>query len=313
MNDVIAFVQFIHPGVECLPAKRSKTDLIPWNHGNHRRKFLCNPGWYMDKGQPVHDDELTFWGEWEPQSRITHLDNPVEAKHLPHVLHRPVLNLKEPNHDALKRCRQNTDPFVFHERFLYRCCQQTKMTGQTQLAHLLPGSIVLFGSRVNNLFAVDTVFVVGKDYRDYYDRKSAMRFDPDLQEYAKIVGVGLRSVGAGNGSGCGGNSSCGSNPLQMRLYYGASPETPYEGMYSFVPCKRLSGNAQGWARPTLTRDDMRDIYADCITDNLPEGFSRYNEASLDGNVAAWKRIRELFAQKGYLEGVRFECPQSAKI
>ena len=251
MNDVIAFVQFIHPGEESLPKKRNMTDLIPWNHDKHKRKFLCNPGWYMENETQVHD-ELTFWGEWEPQSRITRIDNPI-GNGYPHVIHHPVLDLNEPKRDMKRRCRQNTDPFVFHEQFLYRCCKQTRRTGQTQLAHLLPGSIVLFGSRVNGLFAIDTVFVVG-DFRNYYDKKGGMDFDPNLNEYATIVGVGL------NGSGCGSRYS------QMRLYYGASPDNRYKGMYSFVPCKRLSNNERGWTRPTLTQADMHDIYADCITD-----------------------------------------------
>ena len=289
MNDVIAFVQFIHPGVENLPKRRNKTDIIPWNHGSHKRKFLCQPGWYMKNGRLIHEDEMTFWGEWEPQSRFTRLDNPKEDRSLPHVLHRPVLDLNEP-----KRDRQNTDPFVFHERFLYRCCQQTRKTGQTQLAHLRPGSIVLFGSSVNNLFAVDTVFVVG-GFRDYRDKKGGLDFDKNLRDYAEIVGVGLHSSGSGNCSGCGSHSGCGSNSLQMRLYYGASPKTPFEGMYSFVPCKRLSGNKQGWARPILTRADMCDIYVSCITDNLQRSFRCCRDATLEGNIKAWNRIRKLFA------------------
>lgn len=271
----------------------------------------------MNNEQMVYD-KLTFWGEWEPQSRITRIDNPKEDRSLPHFIHYPVLNLSEPKIDSLKRCRQNTDPFVFHEQFLYRCCQQTRTTGQTQLAHLLPGSIVLFGSKVNERFAIDTVFVVGNEFKDYYNQKNAMDFDPNLKNYAEIVGVGLKSLGAGNHSGCGSHSKCESNRLQMRLYYGASPDKRYEGMYSFVPCKRLSDNEQGWARPTLTQDDIRaqdeirDTYADCITDNLSQGFS-YKEATLDGNIAAWNRIRKLFADRGYLEGVRFECPQDGTI
>ena len=201
MDDVIALVQFIHPGTECTPKREA--DFIPWNHGDHRRKFLCNPGWYME-GERQESDELTFWGEWEPQSRITRIDNPIEDKCLPHVIHRPLLDLNEPVNDAKGRCRQNTDPFVFHERFLYRCCHQITTTGQTQLAHLLPGSIVLFGSCVNDLFAIDTVFVV-KDFKDYHDQKGGMDFDPDLKNYAEIVGVGLNKPGCGN---CSGKSPC---------------------------------------------------------------------------------------------------------
>ena len=305
MGDVIAFVQFIHPGTECTP--KQQANFIPWNHGDHKRKFLCNSGWYMD-GARLVSDELTFWGEWEPQSRIERINNPKEDKCLPHVIHRPVLDLNEPVIDAKGRCRQNTDPFVFHEQFLYRCCHQIKTTGQTQLAHLLPGSIVLFGSCVNDLFAIDTVFVVG-NFRDYRDQRGGMDFDPNLVNYAEIVGVGLNKPGSENGSGCG-KCSEGINPLQMRLYYGASPNNPFEGMYSFVPCKRLRDSEQGWARPTLTQHDMRAIYADALSDSLQMNYKLCKEATLEGNVAAWNHIRSLFAERGYLEGVRFECPQN---
>ena len=304
MKNLVTFVQFIHPGEESRPAGRSESDLIPWNHGSHKRKFLCSPGWYVENRQLVHD-ELTFWGEWEPQSRVTHIANPIENG-CPHVIHHPMLDLNEPKRDAQGCCQQNTDPFVFHERFLYRCCKQTNKRGKTQLAHLQPGSIVLFGSRVNNLFAIDTVFVVGA-FRDYFDRKGGINFDPNLQAYAEIVGVGLKNSRAGNHSGCG------NKPSQKRLYYGASPENPFAGMYSFAPCKRLSDNEHGWARPTLTQDDMRDIYATCITDNLKQGVKYCREATLERNVAAWNYIRTLFADRGYLEGVRFECPQNGMI
>ena len=124
-----------------------------------------------------------------------------------------MLDLNEPKRDTLKRCRQNTDPFVFHEQFLYRCCKQTTKKGQTQLAHLLPGSIVLFGSCVNDLFAIDTVFVVG-EYRDYYNQRGGMDFDPNLKNYAEIVGVGLNESGCGN---CSGGSNQSQMCPQMRL------------------------------------------------------------------------------------------------
>ena len=84
-------------------------------------------------------------------------------------------------------------------------------------------------------------------------------------------------------------------------------------MYSFVPSKPLKGNEHGCARPTLTQDEMRDIYVDCITDNLQQSFKLCPDATLNGNLAAWNRIRTLFAQKGYLEGVNFQCPKNSKI
>lgn len=40
-----------------------------WNTGPHRRKFLTAPGRYLEAGA-MRSDELVFWGEWEPQSRV---------------------------------------------------------------------------------------------------------------------------------------------------------------------------------------------------------------------------------------------------
>ena len=48
MNDVIAFVQFIHPGKESNSSRRRDSCVIPWNRSIHRRKFLCQPGWYVE-------------------------------------------------------------------------------------------------------------------------------------------------------------------------------------------------------------------------------------------------------------------------
>ena len=48
-------------------------------------------------------------------------------------------------------------------------------------------------------------------------------------------------------------------------------------------------------------------------DNLQQSFKLCPDATLKGNIAAWNRIRTIFAQKGYLEGVNFQCPQNSKI
>jgi hypothetical protein len=59
------------------------------------------------------------------------------------------------------RGAQNTDPFVFGDRFLYTCCKQRLRSGRpTQLRYLPHGSLVLFGSHISGGFGLDTVFVV---------------------------------------------------------------------------------------------------------------------------------------------------------
>ncbi len=67
-NNPKLFVQFLHPGKEHTPDKNNRNH-IGWNKGNHKRKFLKNPGRYLDGNDKVKSD-LIFWGEWEAQSNM---------------------------------------------------------------------------------------------------------------------------------------------------------------------------------------------------------------------------------------------------
>ena len=62
MRDQLCFVQFLHPGGEHRPPPGG---VMPWNEGAHQRKFMRAPGSATD-GRDTTDDELIFWGEWEP-------------------------------------------------------------------------------------------------------------------------------------------------------------------------------------------------------------------------------------------------------
>ncbi len=53
--------------------------------------------------------------------------------------------------------RQNTDPLVFGDHFLYSNCRQRQNGKMRDLAH---GSLVLFGSKLGGQFVLDTLFVV---------------------------------------------------------------------------------------------------------------------------------------------------------
>jgi hypothetical protein len=94
-------VEFIHPGREFCPRARSLEDRVIWdddkrlnglrlwnNENQHKRKFLLSKGKCRNSpdGQDV-DSLLTFWGEWEPQSRFQKLvDDPP-----PFYVHTPLL------------------------------------------------------------------------------------------------------------------------------------------------------------------------------------------------------------------------------
>lgn len=60
--------------------------------------------------------------------------------------------------NASSESPQDTDPFVFGERFRYGNCQQPS---STTLKNLEPGSLILFASTQGGKHLLDTVFVVG--------------------------------------------------------------------------------------------------------------------------------------------------------
>jgi len=149
-TDTAFFVQFPHPGGEHAP----KGNLMPWNTEAHRRKFLTSPGRF-DEGGRAEEAEMVFCGEWEPPSSIVRRWQPNGR--LARVLHRPYW--ASPSDD---QPRQNTDPWVFGDHMMYSNCKQ--VTGSernpTTMQNLTRGSVICFGSTIDNEFCLDTMFVV---------------------------------------------------------------------------------------------------------------------------------------------------------
>ena len=95
--------------------------LKAWNTGEHRRKFLQARGSYIEAQDTAPEtSELVFWGEWEPESEGNPIASPVPDG--PRWVHRPYYVRPASYPGDL----QNTDPFVFGDRFLYTLCRQTK-------------------------------------------------------------------------------------------------------------------------------------------------------------------------------------------
>jgi hypothetical protein len=171
MDEKLCFVQFLHPGGEHRPDDGS---IKRWNTKEHRRKFLVRPGKYV-AGAKLLEGEMEFWGEWEPDSRVVKsIADPIP--HGPRFIYEPYYVLPE-SYIGL----QNTDPFVFGERFHYTGCQQRTTNGSTQLRYLSRGSVILFGScEDKSAFVLDTVFVVDR------------WIDHDRANYAQILRVPSR-------------------------------------------------------------------------------------------------------------------------
>ncbi len=150
-------VQFPHPGLEHKPPKGAA--VFPWNLGRHGRKFLRAPGRLLADDGALRHTDVVFWGEYEAASRVLCRWSPTGE--LPTALHEPLLTTPP---DSPKR--QNTDPWVFGDRFLYSNCKQlTPHGGASALQSLPRGSVILFGSQIGGPFCLDTVFVVAESLR----------------------------------------------------------------------------------------------------------------------------------------------------
>ena len=118
------------------------------------------------------------------------------------------------------RNRKNTDPCVFGSTFKYCCCQQHLRNEKNprRIRRLAPGSIILFGSKMSvGKFALDTVFVVGKEGIDYEATGDYGRLDVS-DEYQEL------------------SLNCLAKK-ETNTFYRGQPYTPAAKMYSFTPAR----------------------------------------------------------------------------
>ncbi|MBO4777960.1 MAG: hypothetical protein J5588_05645 [Bacteroidales bacterium] len=304
MEDKLCIVQFPHPGNETHP---KSCVYVKWNLSKtHKRKYLCCTGNYMKNGIEVRD-RLMFWGEWEPDSYII---RDYGINNSPRYLQKPIWPCEIPI--STKCC--GTDPFVFNNEFLYGICKQTKRLSKTknhsitQLARLQIGSLILFGSTLNQntpnaCFAVDTIFVVS-DYVEYDDSSiDYVQGSVREQDYTLIAQLN------------------GVETEKRRCYKGATPKNPYYGMYSFCPCVIYNSEGVGHERLILDKNIIRNINKmlpkDVLNPNL-NSSPKYNPTIINEeddekkesltiqNVrTVWNELRRLTFEQGLLEGTRF--------
>jgi hypothetical protein len=271
MLDELMFVQFPHPGVEHQP----RGPLMEWNRHEHARKFLRARGSYIDDGSP-QSGSFAFWGEWEPQSRVVETFAAKPA--LPHWLNDPFWEL--PKH---RRLLQNTDPLVFGDRFLYSNCRQRR---NGKLLRLAPGSIVLFGSKMEGAFVLDTVFVVG--HSESFRRITGPQAPHDDWVDA-VVFEPLRIAP-------------GPDEEAFRLYRGRMYSDAPEGPFSFVPCRPYEPGKSAFARPIV------DLHRRWIEPNLAMGAKATLATEADLR-AIWHTIVDQVGVAGLALGIELEPPR----
>lgn len=316
-NSNPCIVQFTHPGAEHrVSSKEKKAGMKEWNYGPHRRKFLKANGNYLDENGKMHEDTLLFWGEWEPESKVAEIVPKPVSSSMPHFVHEPLLVFNAPGSLASPRrspdkkgrmhIRQNTDPCVFGNAFYYALCKQLKKEAgtivkkPTVLAGLQKGSLILFGSVINPntpnaAFLLDTVFVIG-DFIDY----TPNNYDKDLRDFVLDPFPDYESIM--------GFRAWNNKYVTLRCYKGATPENPYEGLYSFVPCKHYNeDNAKGFERPILSAGVINclDISVKPLNDNI-NASPKVTACALTDIEKVWAKVRDIVCSQGFVEGVKFD-------
>lgn len=278
VGDVAAIVQFPHPGGEHVPPG----DVMGWNVDAHRRKFLTRPGRRVRlDGTTEAEEELVFWGEWEAPSRVVRRWRREDG--LPTVLHDPYWT--EPADTGF---RQNTDPWVFGDSFLYSNCKQlTPLKRPSALQKLPVGSLILFGSGVADRYVLDTVFVVREILSGFVPGETLPLVDEAFQ-ICTIDSLTTCEPAVAEAS--------------FTLYRGATPEDPVAGMFSFVPCRPAHSETARFPRPVIELPAVINP----LSRQSPSGAKLRHP--LPAVTAAWSTVAGQLLGAGLALGCDFQLP-----
>lgn len=275
-------VQFPHPGREHRPNPPQVGTVMPWNRGEHKRKYLRAPARYLMAGQ-LHEGDVGFWGEWEAQSRV--LEVWRKERDLPRFLQEPFYEAPAP---GVKH--QNTDPFVFGETFLYTNCIQLR---NQKLRQLTQGSIVLFGASPGAGFVLDTVFVVGKEQHPAYEI-GERRVLPDRPEADALVFRPLSTSKEHLGASC-------------RAYRGRTYAPGTTAPFSFVPCRPL-GETMRFGRPLLEpTGPLKGLISPALRQQAK--VTEVDDATAAG---VWQNVRSIVEERELALAVELKVPASAR-
>lgn len=277
-GDRRCFVQLPHPGWEHKHDGGKSWHRLDYRH---RRKFMRLHGQWRDEDGGTHTGTLHAWGEWEAESRLI-CERDERPAGSPARLWEPYYVPKSNYHRL-----HNTDPFIFGPRFLYSNCLQKNRGQGRGLRHLANGSVIAFGSGIprRNEWVLDTVLVV-KDSTPY-DAATARSALEGLvsSAFLDVTAGPLQDNGKGD---------------RFRLYRGATPDCPVDGMFSFFPAQPAGG---GWGFP---RPPINGALPD-LKPGKVQGFKAIS-CQPDELRHRWRRIVEEVLGAGLVLGTRAEVP-----
>lgn len=281
-----SFVQFIHPGGE---HGQDSDGRKGWNVGDHRRKFMRVDGRYIERpgARPVAD-EVVFWGEWEPESEVAAIAN--RAPGGPRWLHRPYY-VRLDAYRGGAHLLQNTDPFVFGDRFLYTLCRQWRGSSErpTVLRDLPSGSLILFGSLRGGAFILDTVLVADAGVLHDSETWPSVLESHVCDTYKAVTMQPTCEWGA-------------EKNVRLRLYSGATPAKPIHGMFSFAPCLPALACASGFSRPPIRLDGF-------VSPGLMTGFKAHHNLPPEQLKHLWGEVVAQVTDHRLVLGTWFELPR----
>ena len=306
-----SIIQFFHPGLEHKYNFTNKDNqhIRTWNLDGHRRKFMIHDGQYIENNIRK-SSKLLFWCEWEPPSIVERLPQhgrTLTKKAYPEYLHYPFLPPVEKIKEYQKSGYQNTDPFIFGDAFRYSNCKQATYSS---LKKLEKGSLILFGSRVNYRFAIDTVFVVKES--EPYIASLNDKFE-NLGIFNQIVLKMFK------------NSKCNNSKAEKVLYTGATYDKKVNSMFSFVPSIKFEGEKTGFPRVIMPDEFYNEKFSKFhkyfsrwslengnITEKASRGIKATHNASIDEIRCFWEYLRDVTTEN-YVLGVSFKIPENKNI
>ncbi len=282
-DDYRSFIQFSHPGREHEPDPGGEKAWNTWDT-SHARKFMQFRGEWIDEDDGTRSGGLRAWGEWEPESDlIRELNQPCNDWLCPRYLWHPYYVPKD-DHQRL----HNTDPFIFGDRFLYSNCGQPSKPGLRRLGE---GSVIAFGSgrkiEGERQWMLDTVLVVA-DSVEYAAPEARLVLD-DLASDTFLAVTGGPIVD--------------NEEASFRLYRGATPDEPVNGMFSFFPAMPADGDS-GFPRPLI---DLPVEYFNPRSWQAPKGLWR--DRSSHELRGLWQCLVAQVREAGLVLGTYAELPE----
>ena len=274
-------IQFLHPGTE----HSDKSGQI-WNpHPPHKRKFVSWNGDYIESlSSKLKKGDIDFWCEWEAESTLLKTTN--RNNRFPRNLFSPYYT----HYVQGKNC-ENTDPFVFGDKFYYSICRQ----GNEKMRNLEKGTLILFGSNINQKFVLDTVFIVKDDIpymKNNFNHLKGKTNDAFFETAILPVVYNQNSNDRYN--------RCKLDNTQYKVYEGQM-YSEKGNIFSYVPCK-IHSDSWGFERPVVKHKDY-------ISDRLNQNLMYSNNVTLNDIEKFWNKITEDLLKKGFSLMTSCELPK----